>query len=74
MSTRHRQKHDRFSLSLFEPTIRWSDVPLHVRQQLVDLWARLLVGANPSTNELPTSPASPGRDTSRIQENSHDSP
>jgi hypothetical protein len=69
-----RQKHDRSSLSLFEPAIRWSDLPLEVRQQLVDLWARLLVAASPSTNEHPTSSASSRHGTSRIQENSHDSP
>lgn len=70
----NRQKPDRSSLPLFEPTIRWSDLPLDVRQQLVDLWARLLVAASPSTHQHPTSPASSRHGTSRSQENSHDSP
>jgi hypothetical protein len=69
-----RRKHDRPSLSLFEPSVRWSDLPLDVRQTLVDTWAQLLVQVRACANEHSTLSATPAPDTSQTQENHDDSP
>ena len=69
-----RRKQDWSSLSLFEPTVRWSALPLDVQQELVDTLARLLVQTRPSTNAHATPVAAPRPDTSSPQENDHDAP
>lgn len=69
-----RRKQDGSSLSLFEPTVRWSDLSLDLQQELVDALARLLVPACRSTNAHATPTAAPRSDTSPTQENDHDAP
>ena len=49
-----RRKHNASQCSLFEPTIRVSDLPLDVRQKLVDQLGQLLVQASQSMSEQDT--------------------
>jgi hypothetical protein len=60
-------------LSLFEPTIRLSDLTLGVRQKLLDQVAQLLVQASQSTSEHTTLPSAARHATFRTQENNDDS-
>lgn len=69
-----RRKQDWSSLSLFEPTVRWSDLSLDVQQKLVDALARLLVPVCLSTNAHATPATAPRPNTSSTQENDHDAP
>jgi len=64
-----RKKHRPSQLSLFQPTIHWSDLSLDVRRKLVDQVAQLLVQAGQSTSEPTTPPSVTRHETSRTQEN-----
>ena len=64
-----RRKHKPSQLSLFEPTIRWSDLSLDVCQKLVGELAQLLVQASLPTNEPPSAAR---HESFHTQENNHD--
>jgi len=68
-----RSKHKPSQLSLFEPSIRLSDLSLDVYRKLVDQVAQLLVQASPSTSEPTTPPSVTRHETFRTQENNDDS-
>jgi hypothetical protein len=67
-----RRKHQPSSLSLFEPTLRWSELSLDVRQKLIDQLAQMLVPASRSTSAQATPSAAARHPSFPTPENNHD--
>jgi hypothetical protein len=55
-------------LSLFEPTIRWSDLPVATREKVIDQVAQLLLQVNKSVREPATSASAMRQGTIGSQE------
>ena len=67
------RNHRPSQLSLFEPTIRWSDLPVDVRERVIDQVAQLLLQVNESMGEPATSPSATWQRTIGTQEKDNDS-
>jgi hypothetical protein len=68
-----RRKLDSAQLSLLEPTFRWSELSLDVREELVEQLARLLLAVGRPANQSGPPPSTTDQEIYPTWENQHDS-